>query len=76
MRTNQKIGEWIKQQRLSRDMLQRELAGKLGIFQPDVSFYEHGRHIPDPGMCKKLAQLFAADIHFVMQLRSNSELER
>lgn len=70
------IGEWIRSQRESREMFQRELAEKLGIYQPDVSFYEKGTHVPDTGTCMRLAKVFGADVRDVLSMAMETNLAR
>lgn len=72
-----KIGEWIRQQREMKEWTQKELADKLrNTFQPDVSFWESGEHIPDARVCMKLAKLFNVDVRNILALAMETRLAR
>src|SRR5262245_36564375 len=70
------IGEWIRQQREARGWLQRELAYKIGAYQPDISYYENGTQIPEAQVCKVLAAVFDADFRDVLRLAAETNYAR
>jgi DNA-binding XRE family transcriptional regulator len=43
-------------------LTQRELAEKIGMSRVEICNIEHGKVIPRPSTCKKLADLFGTDV--------------
>jgi len=52
------IAQKIKELRKSKNLLQKELAGKIGVTAEAVSFWESGIRMPRPKQLKKLAKFF------------------
>ena len=52
------IAQKIKQLRKSKNLLQKELAAKIGVTAEAISFWESGIRMPRPKQLKKLAKFF------------------
>lgn len=55
------IGERIRQERLARDMTQRELADMVKVGVPHISKVEAGRENPSDELLERIASVFKLD---------------
>lgn len=60
------IGERLKELRIEKDLLQKDLAEKIGITQQSISFYESGRREPDNELLIKFANFFNVSIDYLL----------
>ncbi len=72
-----KIGKFIRQQRLAKGLTQKELGSALYVTAKAVSKWERGLSIPDIALLDKLAEILDTDIYAILQIRkkTNSNLE-
>ena len=62
----------VKQLRENRGMQQKELALVIGVSQPTVSEWEHGKKDPSGERLKKLSQLFNVSPYVILCIESDS----
>ncbi len=67
---NVKFGKYIQQARVNKQINQRDLAEKLGITQPYLSFIERGLREVDLALALKMCDILNVDINdFVKNYR-------
>ena len=57
-----KYGEYLKNERLSRNLSQEKLAKAIGVSQQAISLYENNISEPTIGICEKLADFYEITI--------------
>lgn len=60
---NNRLGQKIKQLRISKGLTQEELAEQIGIDNKHLSRIENGRHLPTFNIIKKLVTILDFDIY-------------
>lgn len=58
----EKVGNFIRENRIKNSLTQRQLAKKLGVTYQAVSKWETGKSIPDIAILKEISDLFNVDI--------------
>ena len=53
-----KYGEYLKAERLLRNLSQEKLAKAIGITQQAISLYENNTNEPTIGICEKIADFY------------------
>ena len=51
-------GEYLKNERLARNLSQEKLAKEIGITQAQISYYEKNINEPSISICEKLADFY------------------
>ncbi|SFX65925.1 Transcriptional regulator, contains XRE-family HTH domain [Thermoactinomyces sp. DSM 45891] len=65
------LGKRLKEARLNADMLQREVAEKIGIGHAAISQYEKGNRNPDPETLSKIANLYGVSVDWLLDRPSD-----
>jgi transcriptional regulator with XRE-family HTH domain len=52
------VARWLQEQRYARDWSQAELAARIGVSQPTISTWEHGKFVPDQVQMERLYVIF------------------
>lgn len=60
------VGNKIKQLRLEKEILQKELADKLNLTQQTISLYESGKRSPDYETLKRIADYFNVSTDYLL----------
>ena len=60
------VGNKIKQLRLEKEILQKELADKLNLTQQTISLYESGKRSPDYEILKRIADYFNVSTDYLL----------
>lgn len=64
-----KIIKNITVERAKRGWTMKDVADKMGITRPMISYYESGEHIPSPARRKQLEEVFEVDsIHLLSEV--------
>lgn len=69
-----RIGEKIKEQRLTKKMTQKSLAEKLGVSDKTISSWETGRTLPDVELLLELGEIL--DCSFVEKSLDQEKLSK
>jgi transcriptional regulator with XRE-family HTH domain len=67
LKAHQRIGLWLKENRLKAGMTQEQVAALIGRHKTFVSKYEAGRRL-DLGMLNKISRAVKANLHEVVGL--------
>ena len=57
-----KYGEYLKNERLIRNLSQEKLAKEIGITQAQISYYEKNINEPSISICEKLADFYGISV--------------
>lgn len=60
------ISNRLKELRLEKDLLQKDIANYLKISTSAYGFYEQGKRTPDPEIMKKLSEFFNVSIDYLL----------
>ncbi len=60
------LGLRIRELRMESDLLQKDIAIKLGLSTSGYGYYETGRRSPDNEMIKKLSELFEVSSDYLL----------
>lgn len=73
------LGKKIKELRKAHKYTQEQLAEKIGIGTPNISYFETGKFAPSIETLQKLAQVFGVEIHEIYMfqpLKPTSEIKQ
>ena len=63
----QKIGGFLKELRLERQMTQEQLAEQIGVSRRTVSRWETGNNLPDLSVIVELADFYGVDLNEIFR---------
>lgn len=63
-----RIGPWIERELRSREWRQADLARRARVSTTAVSDWVRGKRVPDPASCDLLADIFHANLDYVLDL--------
>jgi transcriptional regulator with XRE-family HTH domain len=66
-----RLGYVLRSLRESRKLTQTKLADRVGTSQPDISFWESGRHQPTITKLAQVAELFGLQLSDLIRLVEN-----
>ncbi len=67
-RGQNQIGRWIQLQLDRREWRAADLSRRIGVPNGNISRWVNGRRVPDPASCDLLADVFGADVDYVLML--------
>jgi len=62
------IGQIIREERLSKNLTQKELAEKMGITQDSISLWEGGKRVPDTQYVIMLCKILEISSDYLLGL--------
>lgn len=57
-----KYGEYLKNERIARNLSQEKLAKEIGVTQQAISLYEKNINEPTIGICEKIAEFYGITV--------------
>jgi transcriptional regulator with XRE-family HTH domain len=63
---NNVLGKRIKQLREEKGLLQKDIAGIIGITDSAIGHYERGARFPDPETLRRLAEYFGVSVDYLL----------
>lgn len=72
---NNILGSRLKELRLKKDKLQKDVASYLNISDVAYGYYEKGERQPNPEMLLKLAEYFGVTTDYLLGRTENDKLE-
>ena len=69
----QKIGGFLKELRLEKQLTQEQLAEELGVSRRTVSRWETGNNLPDLSLLVELADYYGVDLNEIFHGERSSE---
>lgn len=76
---NNNIGEFIKEQRISKELTQKELADKIGVTDKAISRWETGRGMPDVTLLVSLADELDVSVNELLigeKIKEENKIEK
>lgn len=72
------LGSRIKELRISKNLLQKDLAKYLGVSQQLISFFEDDSNprIPDANQIKKLCELFNVSADYILNINNTNTISK
>lgn len=70
------LGEFLKSQRLNKDISQAELAEKIGVSQQSITFYESDKRIPSVKIIAPYADVLGIDTEQLYKMRTDAVLHK
>ncbi|MGE8004342.1 helix-turn-helix domain-containing protein [Lysinibacillus sp. NPDC093216] len=70
------FGEFLKKQRLGKDISQADLAEKIGISQQSITFYESDKRLPSVKIIASYAKAIGVDKDELYKMRTEAVLNR
>ena len=72
----EKIGRFLKQLRMEKQLTQEKLSETLGVSRRTVSRWETGNNLPDLSILVELADFYDVSVDYILGRTNNKKLQK